>query len=124
MTLAKLMFLANVLLAGWISLNCMFTPLKAKTVVFEDAFQYSESIRLVGCLWFGIFLLSVFGLVFTEKMNLVFLFQFIYKGSWLLLVALPAIKSGSVFPKGMAIYFLIWVLILPFVIDWKNTFSY
>ena len=117
MLLAKLMFLANVLLAGWISFNCMFAPLKAKTVVFEDAFQYSESIRLVGCLWFGIFLLSFFGLFFTEKMNLVFLFQFIYKSSWLLLVALPAIRSANDFPKGMATCFLIWVIILPFVID-------
>lgn len=124
MILAKLMFLANVLLAGWISFNCMLNPLKAKTLVFEDAFQYSESLRLVGCLWFGIFLLSVFGLFFTEKMNLVFLFQFIYKSTWLILVVLPAQKTGANYPKGMATCFVIWVLILPFVIEWKKTFTF
>ena len=123
MIFAKAMFIANILVAGWISLTSMFNPMKARLTVFEGTIDYSESIRLVGCLWFAIFVLSILGLFFPQKMNLVFLFQFIYKGSWLLLAALPAIRSGIAYPKSMAAFFLVWVVLLPFVIDWKALFS-
>lgn len=123
MIFAKLLFSANVLVAGWISLTSMFNPAKAQLTVFEGTVEYSESIRLVGSLWFAIFVLSVIGLFNPQKMNLVFLFQFIYKGSWLLVVALPAMQAGDAYPKGMAGFFLLWVILLPFVIEWKSLFS-
>jgi hypothetical protein len=91
--------------------------------VFEGNFVYSEAIRLVGALWFAIFLLSILGLFYPEKMSLVLLFQLIYKGSWLLFAALPALQNHQPYPKGMAITFIIWVVILPFVIPWKTIFA-
>jgi hypothetical protein len=50
----------------------------------------------------------------------VLLLQLIYKGSWLLVVAIPGIKNNQPYPSGMAIFFLVWVLVLPFVIPWAE----
>jgi hypothetical protein len=118
----KLMYLANILVAGWISISSLFFPKTAQTTVFTNAFAYSEAIRLVGALWFAIFILSVLGLFFPQKMQLVFVFQLIYKSSWLLFAALPAALNYQPYPKGMAGFFVAWVVILPFVIDWKELF--
>jgi hypothetical protein len=119
----KLMYIANIIVAGWISINSLFFPKTAQITVFENQFAYSEAIRLVGALWGAIFILSFLGLFFPQKMQLVFLFQLIYKSSWLIFAALPAIIHKQPYPKGMAITFLIWVVILPFVIDWKWIFQ-
>ncbi|MEL6676172.1 MAG: hypothetical protein AAFR61_28460 [Bacteroidota bacterium] len=123
MNLVKIMYAANILVAGWISLSCLFWPEVAQRTVFESSIAYSEGIRLIGALWGGIFVLSILGMFFPESMRLVFLFQLIYKGSWLLLVALPALIQAEPYPKSMAIFFLVWVLALPWVIPWKALFQ-
>ena len=115
----KIVYLANILVAGWISISSLFFPKVALTSVFENNFAYSEAIRLVGALWFAIFIMSCVGLFFPQKMQLVLLFQVIYKASWLIFAALPAIMNQQPYPKGMAVVFVIWVVVLPFVIDWK-----
>lgn len=119
----KLMYLANIIVAGWISITSLFYPATARQTVFENAFAYSEAIRLVGALWFAIFVLSILGFFYPKQMSLVFVFQLIYKSSWLIFVAIPAINNATSFPKGMAIFFLIWVIILPFIIPWKELFN-
>jgi len=118
----KLMYAANIIVAGWISISSLFYPKTAVATVFENNFAYSESIRLVGALWGGIFILSILGLFYPQKMSLVLLFQLIYKSSWLVFAALPAMMNNQPYPKGMATCFIIWVLILPFVIPWKSIF--
>ncbi|MEM1358413.1 MAG: hypothetical protein AAGF89_09450 [Bacteroidota bacterium] len=119
----KIIYLANILVAGWISITSLFYPKAAVTSIFENTFAYSEAIRLVGALWAAIFLLSIAGLFFPERMSVVLLFQFIYKGSWLLFVALPALLQQEPYPRGMASFFLIWVVVLPFFIPWNYLFS-
>jgi hypothetical protein len=119
----KLMYAANIIVAGWISISSLFFPKTAQMTVFENQFAYSEAIRLVGALWGAIFILSVLGLFFPQKMQMVFLFQLIYKSSWLIFAALPAIINKQPYPKGMAITFMIWVIVLPFAIDWKWVFQ-
>jgi len=118
----KVMYVANIIVAGWISISSLFYPKTAITTVFTNDFQFSESIRLVGALWFAIFILSILGLFFPQKMSLVLLFQLIYKSSWLLFAALPAMMHGNPYPKSMAVFFLIWIILLPFVIPWKSLF--
>ena len=119
----RLVFAANVLVAGWISITSLFAPARAVRTVFENTVEYSEAIRLVGALWGAIFLLSVVGLFLPRQMALVLLFQLIYKGSWLLFIALPAYRSGEAFPRGMAGFFVVWVVVLPFVIPWREVFD-
>jgi hypothetical protein len=120
----KIIYCANIIVAGWISITSLFSPAKAQLTVFEGNIAYSEAIRLVGALWFAIFLLSVLGLFYPERMSLVLLFQLIYKSLWLIFAALPAMMNNQPYPKGMAICFIIWVVVLPFVIPWKMIFSY
>ncbi len=119
----KLMYTANILLAGWISISSLFFSERAIHTVFENNFAYSEAIRLVGALWWAIFILSIIGLFFPMQMSLVLLFQLIYKSSWLAVAALPAMLNQTAYPKGMSICFIIWVIILPFVIPWRHLFS-
>lgn len=116
----KIVYLANVVVAGWISISSLFYPKVAQQSVFSGAFAYSEAIRLVGALWGAIFLLSVLGLFFPRQMSLVLLFQLIYKFSWLVFAALPAMLRQEPYPRGMAAFFVIWVVILPFVIPWRT----
>jgi len=120
MTATRIVFAANVLVTGWISISCLFYPKIAQSSVFENAFTYSEAFRLVGALWWAIFILSVIGLFLPKQMSLVLLFQLIYKGSWLLFVALPSFLASQPSPKGMAIFFILWVIVLPFVIPWRE----
>ncbi|WP_299365922.1 hypothetical protein [Winogradskyella sp.] len=115
----KLMYFANIGVAGAISITSLFYPKIAQRTVFTEAFEYSEAIRLVGALWLAIFLLSIVGLFYPKQMSLVFVFQLIYKSSWLLFAALPAILNNQQYPKSMAIFFVVWVILLPFVIPWK-----
>jgi hypothetical protein len=48
----------------------------------------------------------------------ILLVQLIYKATWLLVVAIPAIRNDQPYPIGMAIFFLTWVSVLPFIIPW------
>lgn len=117
-----LIYIANILVAGWISISALFYPKRAQQTVFEQQFAYSEAIRLVGALWFAIFILSILGLFFPYQMSLVLFFQLIYKSSWLLFAALPAWRQGQPFPKGMARFFVLWVMVLPWIIPWAYLF--
>ena len=119
----KIVYFANVLVAGWISISSLFFPKTAHQTVFNSMFEYSEAIRLVGALWGAIFLLSILGLFYPRQMSLVLLFQLIYKSSWLLFAALPAMLKGQPYPREMAAFFVVWVIVLPFVIPWKELFE-
>ena len=121
--LLKLVYIANILVAGWISISSLFFPKTALNTVFQNSVAYSEVIRLVGALWGAIAILSIFGLFHPQRMSVVLLLQLIYKGGWLLVVAIPAILGNNDYPKAMAIFFLIWVVVLPFVIPWKYLFG-
>ncbi|MEL6650580.1 MAG: hypothetical protein AAFQ87_07245 [Bacteroidota bacterium] len=118
-----LIYIANIVVAGWISITSLFFPQIAQRTVFEQAFAYSEAIRLVGALWGAIFILSILGLFWPRQMSLVLFFQLIYKSSWLLFAALPAMMHNQPYPKGMAAFFLVWVIVLPWVIPWRMIFN-
>lgn len=119
----KIIYVANIIVAGWISITSIFYPKKAIVTVFQNAYPDTEIVRLVGCLWLGITVLSVLGLWKPITFSPVLLLQLVYKGTWLIVVALPAIRNAEPYPSSMARFFLIWVIILPFVIPWKVWFE-
>jgi hypothetical protein len=116
----KIIYFANIIVAGWISIMSIFYPKTAATTIFENAYQTTDVIRLVGCLWLSIAILSILGLWRPISFSPILLVQLIYKGAWLLIVALPAIRNNQNYPSGMALFFLIWVVILPFIIPWNE----
>ncbi len=119
MTVVKLVYIANIIVAGCIGITSLFNPKLAAASVFTNAYLSTEVMRLVGCLWLGIAVLSFFGLWQPMIFSPVLLLQLIYKGTWLLVVALPAIRTHQPYPTAMAVFFLLWVIVLPFVIPWK-----
>lgn len=120
MTAIKLVYLANILVAGYIGITSLFFPKLSSATIFQNSYHTTEIIRLVGCLWLAIAVLSFLGLWRPITFSPVLLLQLIYKGSWLLVVAIPAIKNNQTYPSGMAAFFLVWVLVLPFVIPWTE----
>lgn len=87
----KFVYIANIIVAGWISITSLLFPAKAQETIFSNDFDYSEAMRLIGALWGAVFALSTVGLFYPQKMNLVFVFHLIYKPSWLLFVAMTAL---------------------------------
>jgi hypothetical protein len=116
----KIVYILNIIVAGWISITSMTSPEKAAATVFQNSYQPTEVMKLIGCLWLAITVLSISGLWRPISFSPILLVQLIYKGTWLLIVALPAIENNQPYPKGMALFFLIWVLVLPFVIPWTQ----
>lgn len=115
----RLLYFANVLVAGWIGVSALFFPQQAARTVFQRVYPPSEALRLVGCLWLAIAGLSALGLGRPGPFAAVLVLQLVYKATWLLAVAVPALRAGRPFPAGMAVFFLVWVLVLPFVIPWR-----
>jgi hypothetical protein len=74
----KIVYIANIVVAGWISISSVFYPRKAALTVFQNAYQPTEVIRLVGCLWLAIAILSVWGLWRPISFSPVLLVQLIY----------------------------------------------
>lgn len=120
MTAIKLVYIANIIVAGYIGIISLFSPKLSSATIFQNSYQTTDIIRLVGCLWLAIAVLSVFGLWRPLTFSPVLLLQLIYKGSWLLVVAIPALRHNQTYPSGMATFFLVWVLVLPFVIPWAE----
>jgi hypothetical protein len=116
----KLVYIANIIVAGYIGISSLVSPKLSTATIFQHAYQITDTIKLVGCLWLAIALLSVFGLWRPLLFSPVLLLQLIYKGTWLLAVAAPAIKNNQNYPSGMAVFFLVWVVVLPFVIPWAT----
>ena len=123
MTTLRIIYIANILVAGWISVSSLFFPKIAASTVFQSAYPATETIRLVGALWLSIAVLSVLGLWKPVTFSPVLLIQLIYKGGWLLVVAVPAMSKSEPYPKAMAAFFMVWVLVLPFAIPWKSLFG-
>lgn len=119
----RLIYLANIMVAGWIGISSLFFPSYAARAVFSDAYSVTPVIQLTGALWLSIAILSIFGFFYPIQFSAVLLLQLIYKSCWLLFVCLPAIQNNKPYPGGMAIFFVVWVLILPFVIPWKYLLS-
>ena len=118
----KLVYIANIIVAGWIGITALFSPKLAAASVFSNIYPSNESMRIIGALWLGIAVLSAFGIWKPVTFSPILMLQLFYKGGWLLIVALPALINGESFPREMTIFFIVWVVVLPFVIPWKEIF--
>eukprot|EP00884_Botryococcus_braunii_P014629 jgi/Botrbrau1/23167/Bobra.0041s0018.1 len=119
----RVIYIANVLVAGYVgSLSFIATRSLASQFVFHGAFAQSDAFRLVGALWLGITLLSVIGIFKPILMTPVLLLQLWYKGTWLIAALIQASVDknlGSV-PPQMAVFFAVWIVVLPFAIPWRH----
>lgn len=106
-------YVANVIITSWLSISCIFFPRSAVKTIFSNSIEYSEAIRLVGCLWASILVLSLVGIFYPAPMALIFLVQALYKSLWILCVAIPDYIHHRNFPQPMALFFLAWMVLAP-----------
>lgn len=101
----RIIYILNIIVAGQIAISALSNPKHSAFTTFGNAYQETEVIKLVGCLWLAIAILSLLGLWKPIVFSPVLLLQLIYKGTWLLMVALPALRNDIPFPKTMALFF-------------------
>ena len=119
----RALYLLNIILLAFVATPTLFKPLSAATSVFQNAIAPSKGLAIIGAFWMTILILSICGLFYPKKFELVFLVQLIYKSIWLLIVVVPAISNKEVYPKGVAVFFLIWVLLILFIFPFRDFFS-
>ncbi|MFM7468282.1 MAG: hypothetical protein ACKO37_02130 [Vampirovibrionales bacterium] len=123
--LLKSVYLANVLVAGFVGISTLWFPSFSAVHVLQgcsDANPPYTSLRIVGALWCSIALISLLGVWLNPfTYSVVLLVQLLYKGGWLLVVALPRYlkREGESLPLGMTIFFILWVIVLPWVIPYR-----
>ena len=90
MTALKFVYIANIIVAGYIGISSLFFPKISAATIFQNTYPTSDLIRLVGCLWLGIAILSALGLWRPLAFSPVLLLQLIYKGKLIQSLPLPA----------------------------------
>jgi hypothetical protein len=58
----KIIYILNIIVAGWVGTTSLFFPKIATSMVFTNAYNESPVFRLAGALWLSIALLSALGL--------------------------------------------------------------
>ena len=123
--LMRIVYATNVVVAGVVGSLSLFDPQVAFRTVFEGTIEPSLDTRILGALWLTIAVVSAFGMIRPLPFSPVLLIQLLYKGGWLLAVAVPLLFAGrpDALPASMSIFFAVWVLVLPFVIPWRYLFA-
>lgn len=126
MTALRLVYLANILVAGIVGLTSLFGSGASLRAVWQAPVDpATQPVRVVGAFWMAIAVLSLCGLVWPRPFAALLLVQLVYKGSWLAVIALPAIlgQRSAQLPAGITAFFAVWVVVLPFVIPWRELFA-
>ena len=123
--LMRVIYATNVVVAGVVGYLSLFAPQIAFRSVFEGTIAPSLDTRILGALWLTIALISAFGLFRPLPFSPVLLMQLLYKGGWLLVVAVPLLFAGrtNALPVSMSVFFAVWVVVLPFAIPWRYLFA-
>ena len=99
---------------------------KGGQVACQGKFPESEGFRtILGSLWMAILIGSGLGLSFPATMSPLLLIQVIYKTLWLVVFAVPRLRTGRVseIPWGIALTFLVIIVSYPWVIPWGQLFA-
>lgn len=119
----RLVYSANILVAGTVGVASLVGGASALRAVWQAGMDPAAMpVRVVGAFWCAIAMLSVCGLVWPRQFAVVLLVQLVYKATWLAVIALPALLRGrgDTIPGGIAVFFAVWVAVLPLVIPWRD----
>ncbi len=116
----------NILVAGFVGMTALFFPHFSSQVVFQGTIPPNWAQRIVGCLWLGIAALSLLGLFQPLIYSPVLLLQLLYKGAWLVFIAVPMMLRGELreLPARMTVFFLIWVIGLLLFLPYHYLFRF
>jgi hypothetical protein len=122
----QIIYFLNILVAGFVGVTALFFPSFSSNIVFQGTISPNWAQRIVGCLWLAITVLSTLGLFQPLLYSPVLLLQLLYKGSWLVFIALPMIVQGKLqdLPTRMTFFFLIWVIGLLLFLPYNYLFQF
>ena len=105
----RLVYAANMLVAGAAGCFSLFAPQVAFRSAFEGTNEPSLDTRILGALWLTIAIVSAIGLLRPLPFSPKLLMQLLYTGGWLLVVALPFLFAGraDALPMSMSIFFTV-----------------
>jgi hypothetical protein len=117
----RLIFAANILVAGVVGVTSAFFPQTAARAVFSGSLSPNHTVVITGSFWIAIAVCSALGLRNPLAWSPVLFIQLLYKGLWLILGAAPVWlgRRSEPQPEAMNLFFLIWVVVLLFVIPWR-----
>jgi hypothetical protein len=121
-TAIRIAYIANILILVPIAIPTLFKLFPTDQSRFENSAGWRT---IVGSFWLAILIVSVLGIFSPLAFSGVLVVQLIYKFCWLLIYAIPRMIQGrrSEVPSGIALSFLIMVVIWPMIIPWHYLFS-
>jgi hypothetical protein len=88
-TLIRIIFVCNILVTGVVGSVALFATSKAPILVFSEAYDSSDSMKMIGAFWIAIGVCSTIGLWNPLEFSPIMIIQIIYKGLFLLVEVLP-----------------------------------
>ncbi len=61
MIVLRIIYVLNIIVEGQIAISALLNSKNSAFTTFENAYQLTEVIRLVGCLWLVMVILSILG---------------------------------------------------------------
>jgi hypothetical protein len=113
-------YAANILVAGAVGIMALFFNDFANFRLFgENDYVNNNSSFIVGSFWIAIALNSAMGLIRPLEFSAIFLIQLIYKGLFLIVRIIPLLASSGKLSQGIvgvSVFFLVWILWLPWIV--------
>ena len=108
------MYVAAIIGAGVVGILTLLSPRIASKYVFSGDVQVDVYLRILGAIWLALGFVACLGAMAPERYLAVLLIQLIYKTSWLLAAAYPAIAKGNRAPGlvFLTCLFTVWVIAL------------
>lgn len=123
LSLLQIAYLIDAGVTAPIALSTLFGNGVWFTLLTGETLPENADVRtLLGSLWGALLVCLVAGVLFPVAMLPVLFLQFVYKGLWLLLFALPRWMAGRFadVPVRMSGLFAGYLLAYPWVIPWEK----
>ncbi len=121
----KAMYLAAIFGAGVAGAVSLFAPGLAGKYVFGGDAQVEVYLRIVGAIWLAIGLIAIAGLLDPMRYLPILLLQLVYKSTWLICAAYPALLHGRMTTglTGLTVLFTVWVIALLAFVPFRALLS-
>jgi hypothetical protein len=124
--LMRITYIFNILVAGGVGIIALFVNDIGNEFLFgEDVRTVSNASYIAGSFWIAIAANSCLGIWRPFEFAGVFGVQLIYKFLFLVIRIIPGLirKDLNSEITGVSVFFLVWVLWLPFIIPWRHMFK-
>jgi hypothetical protein len=88
-TFIRVIFVVNIIVTGVVGSTALFATSKAPQIVFQEAYESNDSMKMIGAFWIAILVCSAIGLWNPLEFSPVMIIQIIYKGLFLIVEVLP-----------------------------------